>query len=208
MCGKKSDYIIKFFTEIDEETGEVGYSNERISGIKPVVKGHTTNESELESIYNYVMNTLQPEFKEENYLIINVRPDITEKELQHTAEFFLETKKYVITALTDNSINGFGLGEEGLMAFYADGFAELKGAVILHSGESCSHICSIVDGHYTTRPSMIDMPTAADLTQIVHKSLLPQYENLTLEQARTIKEQKPWKEEYELPDGTILKTEN
>jgi hypothetical protein len=74
------------------------------------------------------------------------------------------------------------------------------------SGEGGTYFSSVDEGFYCAKPTLVDIPSGADLTEVVRKSLRQQFWKLTTTQARLIKEAiSDNREEYELPNGKILK---
>src|SRR3989338_11396705 len=95
-----------------------------------------------------------------------------------------------------------GMGEEGPLVLYASGRAC---GIMVHSGDGCTHFSSIMEGYYSAKPAMIDIPSGADLTEVVRKSLRQQYWKISTQEARKVKESLyNNQEEYELPNCKIL----
>ena len=94
LCGDDMPREV-FITEVDSSTGEVGYSDERKDGIKAVQKGHVVDTNAIEKIWEQSVKSMLP-FCDPNVqpgVIVNFRPDITDNEKKHLAEFMFEKQK-------------------------------------------------------------------------------------------------------------------
>jgi actin-related protein len=87
----------QFFTEVDSGTGEVGYSCERKDAEKAVQKGHVVDTNAMEKIWEYSVNSMR-QFCNPNVnpgVLVNFRPDTTNIEKKHLAEFMFEALEYL-----------------------------------------------------------------------------------------------------------------
>ncbi len=84
-----------FVTEVDSLTGEVGYEEERKSGIKALQKGHVVDKGALEKIWDYSVNGMR-RYIDEDFnpgILVNIKPDTTDSEKKHLGEYMFEKHK-------------------------------------------------------------------------------------------------------------------
>jgi hypothetical protein len=95
-CGEDAPVDV-FATEVDSATGEVGYSDTRKNAIKAVQKGHVVDTNAIEKVWEYSVNSMRPHCDQNVNpgVIINFRPNMTDKEKSHLAEFMFEGLEYV-----------------------------------------------------------------------------------------------------------------